>query len=116
MGQLILKDIFLQRHMFILYFVTSVLIFVSMAPEQNGFVISCMTLGVMGISVSMYIEERNQSESVLISLPLLRRDIVIAKYISTLIFLSVSIAITYFIVLCVGQLNNWKEGFSNRFL
>lgn len=110
MGQLILKDIFLQRYMFILYFVTSILIFISMAPEQNGFVISCMTLGVMGVSVSMYIEERNKSESVIISLPLLRRDIVIAKYISTLIFLIVSIAITYFIVFCIGQFNNWKEG------
>lgn len=95
MQQLILKEFFLQRKMFLIYLILPIygVLQQSIEPFQLAFV--CFVICLLMISISLSNEEKNSTEKVLVSLPFTRKDIVIAKYISTVFFIGVSLIITF---------------------
>ena len=84
MRQLILKEFFLQRKMFLIYLILPIYgaFQNSIEPFQMAYV--CFAICLLMISISLSNEEKNSTEKILVSLPFTRKDIVIAKYISTL--------------------------------
>lgn len=103
MQRLILKDFFLQKKMFPLYFLIPILsIFKNSVQPMGiaiGLFITCSTI----IYISFYYEEKSKTEKVLVSLPITRKEIVIAKYISSTLFIMAGL-ITTFIVVILGNI------------
>ncbi|WP_020061608.1 ABC-2 transporter permease [Bacillus sp. 123MFChir2] len=81
MQQLVWKDFMLQRKMIIFYFVYS--LFLSTIDINNkAFVtIACIIVPVLGTIVSINQEEKNNSNKVVSSLPVSRKNVVLSKYI-----------------------------------
>lgn len=108
MRQLIFKELYMQRFLFVVYIILSGVAFGFDMKSQNGFLISCILLSIFAMSTSLHIDERNNSDRMLNSLPLLRKHVVIAKYISFILFISISICITIFVSFgfyAIGQLD-----------
>ncbi|HFJ9438256.1 MULTISPECIES: ABC-2 transporter permease [Bacillus] len=103
MQQLILKEFFLQKKMFPFYFLIPILsIFKNSVDPMGiaiGLFITCSTI----IYISFYHEEKSKTEKVLVSLPITRKEIVIAKYISSSLFIIAGLSIT-FIVIILGNI------------
>ncbi|MCU5165884.1 ABC-2 transporter permease, partial [Bacillus paranthracis] len=51
------------------------------------------------IYISFYYEEKSKAEKVLVSLPITRKEIVIAKYISSTLFIMVGLSVTFIVVI-----------------
>ncbi|MHC2832585.1 ABC-2 transporter permease [Bacillus sp. F9_6S_D1_P_5] len=102
MQQLILKEFFLQKKIFPFYFLIPMLsIFRDSVQPMGiaiGLFITCSTI----IYISFYHEEKSKTEKVLVSLPITRKEIVIAKYISSSLFIIAGLSIT-FIVIILGN-------------
>ena len=103
MQRLILKEFFIQKKMFLLYFLIPIFS-VFRNPVQPmgiaiGLFITCSTI----IYISFYHEEKSKTEKVLVSLPITRKEIVIAKYISSSLFIIAGLSIT-FIVIILGNI------------
>ncbi|MGN7891408.1 ABC-2 transporter permease [Bacillus sp. 22475] len=103
MQQLILKEFFLQKKMFLLYFLIPIFS-VFRNPVQPmgiaiGLFITCSTI----IYISFYYEEKSKTEKILVSLPITRTEIVIAKYIASSLFIMAGLSIT-FIVIILGNI------------
>ncbi|MGE7862253.1 ABC-2 transporter permease [Bacillus mobilis] len=79
--QLVLKDMMLQRKLSFAYLIC--LIFLVIVDLRSGSFLLMLSISIpiLGTIWSMSYEERNKSEKILNSLPLQRKDIVIAKYI-----------------------------------
>ncbi|WP_342715721.1 ABC-2 transporter permease [Bacillus paramycoides] len=103
MQQLILKEFFLQKKIFPFYFLIPMLsIFRDSVQPMGitiGLFITCSTI----IYISFYHEEKSKTEKVLVSLPITRKEIVIAKYISSSLFIIAGLSIT-FIVIILGNI------------
>ncbi|MCP1165359.1 MULTISPECIES: ABC-2 transporter permease [Bacillus] len=103
MQQLILKEFFLQKKMFPFYFLIPIIsIFKNSVDPMGiaiGLFITCSTI----IYISFYHEEKSKTEKVLVSLPITRKEIVIAKYISSSLFIIAGLSIT-FIVIILGNI------------
>ncbi|PEJ74995.1 ABC transporter substrate-binding protein [Bacillus wiedmannii] len=106
MQQLILKEFFLQKKIFPFYFLIPMLsIFRDSVQPMGiaiGLFITCSTI----IYSSFYHEEKSKTEKVLVSLPIMRKEIVIAKYISTTLFIIVGLSITSIVVILGNILLN----------
>ena len=103
MQQLILKECFLQKKMFPLYFLIPIFS-VFRNPVQPmgiaiGLFITCSTI----IYISFYYEEKSKTEKILVSLPITRTEIVIAKYIASSLFIMAGLSTT-FIVIILGNI------------
>ncbi|MEW9576860.1 ABC-2 transporter permease [Bacillus toyonensis] len=103
MQQLILKEFFLQKKMFPFYFLMPILS-VFRNPVQPmgvaiGLFITCSTI----IYISFYYEEKSKTEKVLVSLPITRKEIIIAKYISSTLFIMAGLS-AIFIVVILGNI------------
>ncbi|EPC8418893.1 MULTISPECIES: ABC-2 transporter permease [Bacillus cereus group] len=106
MQQLILKEFFLQKKMFILYFLIPIFS-ISKNPVHPigiaiGLFITCSTI----IYISFYYEEKSKVEKVLVSLPITRKEIVIAKYISSTLFIIAGLSTTFMVVILGNILLN----------
>lgn len=97
MRQLVFKELYMQRFLFVVYIILSGVAFGFDLKSQNGFLISCILLSIFAMSTSLHIDERNNSDRILNSLPLLRKHVVIAKYISFVLFILINICITVFV-------------------
>ncbi|WP_283749511.1 ABC-2 transporter permease [Bacillus mycoides] len=99
MQQLILKEFFLQKKMFPFYFLIPILsIFKNFVDPMGiaiGLFITCSTI----IYISFYYDEKSKTEKVLVSLPITRKEIVIAKYISSTVFIMVGLSATFIVVI-----------------
>ncbi len=99
MQQLILKEFFLQKKMFPFYFLIPILsIFKNSVDPMGiaiGLFITCSTI----IYISFYYDEKSKTEKVLVSLPITRKEIVIAKYISSTVFIMVGLSATFIVVI-----------------
>jgi len=89
MSSLILKDILLQKKSF--FFALGYSLFVLIAFQNQVLAESSYIMGAMATAYMLVIgacayEEKNNSEVVLNSLPLKRRDIVLARYLSSFVF------------------------------
>ncbi|ADY23391.1 ABC-2 transporter permease [Bacillus paranthracis] len=102
MQQLILKEFFLQKKIFPFYFLIPMLsVFRDSVQPMGiaiGLFITCSTI----LYISFYHEEKSKTEKVLVSLPITRKEIVIAKYISISLFIIAGLSIT-FIVITLGN-------------
>ncbi|MFV8517789.1 ABC-2 transporter permease [Bacillus sp. SBS7] len=103
MQQLILKEFFLQKKMFPFYFLIPIFS-VCRNPVQPmgmaiGLFITCSTI----IYISFYYEEKSKTEKILVSLPITRTEIVIAKYISSSLFIMAGLSTTS-IVIILGKI------------
>ncbi|OFD72950.1 ABC-2 transporter permease [Bacillus mycoides] len=99
MQQLILKEFFLQKKMFPFYFLIPILSIFRNSVEPMGIAIGLFITCSTIIYISFYYEEKNKIEKVLVSLPITRKEIVIAKYISTTLFFIAGLSITFIVVI-----------------
>ena len=99
MQQLILKEFFLQKKMIPFYFLIPVLSIFRNSVEPMGIAIGLFMTCSMIIYISFYYEEKSKTEKVLVSLPITRKEIVIAKYISTTLFIIVGLSTTFIVVI-----------------
>ncbi|HFK1761981.1 ABC transporter substrate-binding protein [Bacillus wiedmannii] len=106
MQQLILKEFFLQKKIFPFYFLIPMLsIFRDSVQPMGiaiGLFITCSTI----LYISFYHEEKSKTEKVLVSLPIMRKEIVIVKYISSTLFIIVGLSITSIVVILGNILLN----------
>ncbi|GAB6675164.1 ABC-2 transporter permease [Bacillus luti] len=106
MQQLILKEFFLQKKMFPFYFLIPILSVFRNSVEPMGIAIGLFMTCSTIIYISFYYEEKSKTEKVLVSLPIMRKEIVIAKYISTTLFIIVGLSITSIVVILGNILSN----------
>ncbi|HDR7513768.1 ABC-2 transporter permease [Bacillus mobilis] len=106
MKQLILKEFFLQKKMFPFYFLIPILSVFRNSVEPMGIAIGLFITCSTIIYISFYYEEKSKTEKVLVSLPIMRKEIVIAKYISTILFIIVGFSITSIVVILGNILLN----------
>ncbi|KIQ86852.1 ABC-2 transporter permease [Bacillus cereus] len=106
MQQLILKEFFLQKKMFPFYFLIPILSIFKDSVEPMGIAIGLFITCSTIIYISFYYEEKSKAEKVLVSLPITRTEIVIAKYISTTLFIIVGLSITSIVVILGNILLN----------
>ncbi|PEQ01439.1 ABC-2 transporter permease [Bacillus toyonensis] len=99
MQQLIFKEFFLQKKMIPFYFLIPVLSIFRNSVEPMGIAIGLFMTCSMIIYISFYYEEKSKTEKVLVSLPITRKEIVIAKYISTTLFIIVGLSTTFIVVI-----------------
>ncbi|MBY0597302.1 ABC-2 transporter permease [Bacillus bingmayongensis] len=106
MQQLIWKEFFLQRKIWPLYSLIPIYSLLRNPSEPLGIAIGCFFTCGMIIFISVYFEDKSKVEKVLASLPVTRRDIVIAKYISSILFIILGLAITYVVAILVNSFLN----------
>lgn len=99
MRQLIWKEFFLQRKVFILYLILPIYCAVKPFIEPFHIAILCFMTCFLMIGNSVSFEDKNKTEKILVSLPVIRKDIVIAKYISTILFIGCGLTITFAFVI-----------------
>lgn len=99
MQQLILKEFFLQKKMFPFYFLIPILSIFKDSVEPMGIAIGLFITCSTIIYISFYYEEKSKAEKVLVSLPITRKEIVIAKYISSTLFIMVGLSVTFIVVI-----------------
>ncbi len=88
MFNLIMKDILIQKKIFImamLYLVFFVFVFQSM--EGSMFTVAIVAFVYLLVSGTFAYDDKSKSDIMLNSLPIKRRDIVMAKYISLLVYM-----------------------------
>ncbi|HHK5531927.1 ABC-2 transporter permease [Bacillus mobilis] len=106
MQQLILKEFFLQKKIFPFYFLIPMLSIFRDSVQPMGIAIGLFMTCSTIIYISFYHEEKSKTEKVLVSLPITRQEIVIAKYISTTLFIIVGLSITSIVVILGNILLN----------
>ncbi|PEP15063.1 ABC transporter substrate-binding protein [Bacillus wiedmannii] len=106
MQQLILKEFFLQKKMFSFYFLIPILSVFRNSVEPMGIAIGLFITCSTIIYISFYYEEKSKTEKVLVSLPIMRKEVVIAKYISSTLFIIVGLSITSIVVILGNILLN----------
>ena len=67
-----------------------------------GLFITCSTI----IYISFYYDEKSKAEKVLVSLPITRKEIIIAKYISSTLFIMAGLSVTFIVVILGNILLN----------
>ncbi|MBJ8014619.1 ABC-2 transporter permease [Bacillus cereus group sp. N34] len=106
MQQLILKEFFLQKKMFPFYFLIPILSIFKNSVEPMGIAIGLFITCSTIIYISFYYDEKSKAEKVLVSLPITRQEIVIAKYISSTLFIMAGLSATFIVVILGNILLN----------
>ncbi|PEK96493.1 ABC-2 transporter permease [Bacillus mycoides] len=101
MRQLIYKDLFFFRVMWLVNFVMPLLLFMLEPSGELLFPMSCLFITLSSVMTLIYMDERNKSDIVINSLPLSRKDIIIARYISCAIFIVGGIVSTMLVVFLI---------------
>lgn len=87
MRQLVYKDLFFFRGIWFVYFIIPFIFFLFEPGEGMLFPMSCLFITLSSVIILIIIDERNTSDIMMNSLPLSRKDIIIARYISCAIFI-----------------------------
>lgn len=101
MFNLIIKDILIQKKTVLFTFVY--MIFLILFLKDAGFISAMVVMTYILVITGFSLEEKNKSDIMLNSLPIKRRNIVLAKYISAFIYFGVGIA-AYFLTAIVIRL------------
>ncbi|MEH6889790.1 ABC-2 transporter permease [Bacillus sp. JJ864] len=99
MRQLVWKDFFLQRKVFFLYLIFPIYCALKQSVEAFQIAVVCFATCSLLIFVSLQVEDKNETDKLLISFPFVRKDIVIAKYISTILFIGCGLMATLIIAI-----------------
>ncbi|NKW94321.1 ABC-2 transporter permease [Bacillus toyonensis] len=87
MRQLIYKDLFFFRVTWLVNLIMPLMFFLLELGSELLFPMSCLFITLSSVMTLIYMDERNKSDIVINSLPLSRKDIIIARYISCAIFI-----------------------------
>ncbi|MCW9131412.1 ABC-2 transporter permease [Bacillus paramycoides] len=96
MKQLILKDFIVQWKFLIWYILYPVFFYMALTDTENLFIIMSVIITVGATVKTFEADNKNESEVILNSLPILRKQIVLAKYIVAIIILFISVTIGCF--------------------
>lgn len=94
--QLILKDFIVQWKFLIWYILYPVFFYMALTDTGNLFIIMSVIITVGAIVKTFEADSQNESEVILNSLPILRKQFVFAKYIVAIIILFISVTIGCF--------------------
>lgn len=98
MKQLLMKDFIVQRNLFIWYIIYPFLFYMATHDNHSTFTLTTVIIPVMIVIRTFYSDERNESEKMLNSLPICRKQMIQAKYVFALTILMISVIIAYFTV------------------
>ncbi|PHA51409.1 ABC transporter permease [Bacillus wiedmannii] len=101
MRQLIYKDLFFFRMMWLVNFVMPLLFFMLEPSGEFLFPMSCLFITLSSVMTLIFMDERNNSDIIINSLPVSRKDIIIARYVSSAIFIVGGILSTMLVVFLV---------------
>lgn len=101
MRQLVYKDLFFFRVMWLVNFVMPLLFFMLEPSGEFLFPMSCLFITLSSVMTLIFMDERNKSDIIINSLPVSRKDIIIARYISCAIFIVGSMISTMLIVFLI---------------
>ncbi len=87
MRQLIYKDLFFFRVMWLVYLIMPFVLFMLDPSVELLFSMSCLFITLSSVMTLTFMDERNKSDIIINSLPVSRKDIIIARYISCAIFI-----------------------------
>ncbi|EJR66151.1 hypothetical protein IIO_00767 [Bacillus cereus VD115] len=94
--QLILKDFIIQWKFLIWYILYPVFFYMALTDTENLFIIMSVIITVGATVKTFETDSKNESEVILNSLPIVRKQIVLAKYIVAIIILFISVTIGCF--------------------
>lgn len=101
MRQLIYKDLFFFRVMWLVNFVMPLLFFMLEPSGEFLFPMSCLFITLSSVMTLIFMDERNNGDIIINSLPVSRKDIIIARYVSSAIFIVGGILSTMLVVFLV---------------
>lgn len=101
MRQLVYKDLFFFRVMWLVNFIMPLLFFMLEPSGEFLFPMSCLFITLSSVMTLIFMDERNKSDIIINSLPVSRKDIIIARYISCAIFIVGSMLSTMLIVFLI---------------
>ncbi|MCH4567596.1 ABC-2 transporter permease [Bacillus sp. ES1-5] len=98
MKQLILKDFIIQWKFLMWYILYPILFYMAFKDTENVFIIMSVIFTVMATIKTFEADGKNESELIVNSLPILKKEIVFAKYVVSIIILFISVSIGCFTV------------------
>ncbi|PFX94673.1 ABC transporter permease [Bacillus mycoides] len=96
MKQLILKDFIIQWKFLIWYILYPILFYMALTDTENLFIIMSVIITIGATVKTFEVDSKNESEVIVNSLPILRKQIVFAKYIVATIILFISVTVGCF--------------------
>ncbi|MDM8360989.1 ABC-2 transporter permease [Bacillus thuringiensis] len=96
MKQLILKDCIVQWKFLMWYILYPILFYMALKDTGNVFVIMSVIFTVMATIKTFEADGKNESEIIVNSLPIVKKEIVFAKYVVSIIILFISVSIGCF--------------------
>ncbi|PGS63452.1 ABC transporter permease [Bacillus cereus] len=96
MKQLILKDFIIQWKFLIWYILYPVCFYMALTDTENLFIIMSVIITIGATVKTFEADSKNESEVIVNSLPILRKQIVYAKYIVAIIILFISVTVGCF--------------------
>ncbi|KXY13900.1 ABC-2 transporter permease [Bacillus paranthracis] len=109
MRQLVYKDLFFFRVMWLVNFVMPLLFFMLEPSGEFLFPMSCLFITLSSVMTLTFMDERNKSDIIINSLPVSRKDIIIARYISCAIFIvggMISTMLVVFLIRCIAVIGD----------
>lgn len=94
--QLILKDFIIQWKFLIWYILYPVFFYMALTDTENLFIIMSVIITIGATVKTFEADSKNESEVIVNSLPILRKQIVYAKYIVAIIILFISVTVSCF--------------------
>lgn len=101
MRQLVYKDLFFFRVTWLVNLIMPLVLIMLDPSSELLFSMSCLFITLSSVMTLIFMDERNKSDIVINSLPVSRKDIVIARYISCAIFIVGSMLSTMLIVFLI---------------
>ncbi|KZE06938.1 ABC transporter permease protein [Bacillus mycoides] len=94
--QLILKDFIIQWKFLIWYILYPILFYMALTDTENLFIIMSVIITIGATVKTFAADSKNESEVIVSSLPIFRKQIVYAKYIVAIIILFISVTVGCF--------------------
>ncbi|HDR4558172.1 ABC-2 transporter permease [Bacillus cereus] len=101
MRQLVYKDLFFFRVTWLVNLIMPLVLFMLDPSGELLFSMSCLFITLSSVMTLTFMDERNNSDIIINSLPVSRKDIIIARYISSAIFIVGGILSTMLVVFLV---------------
>ncbi|HDR8140775.1 ABC-2 transporter permease [Bacillus thuringiensis] len=103
--QLILKDFIIQWKFSIWYILYPVFFYMALTDTENLFIIMSVIITIGATVKTFEADSKNESEVIVNSLPILRKQIVYAKYIVAIIILFISVTVGCFTMGMKSEVN-----------
>ncbi|MED3528311.1 ABC-2 transporter permease [Bacillus thuringiensis] len=103
--QLILKDFIIQWKFSIWYILYPVFFYMALTDTENLFIIMSVIITIGATVKTFEADSKNESEVIVNSLPILRKQIVYAKYIVAIIILFISVTVGCFTMGMKNEVN-----------